>query len=533
MGVVIFLNAIQVVYESDVGSACRWENSQSACDQEEGWLLVMNWIYLGLYSVELSVRAYVYRWQILFNPWEAFDAAIVLIGIVSEALGRLLPSTGILRLFRLARILRAVHFVKLPKELHIMVHGFISASVAIVFGCALVFLMLTLWSVVAMAVLNEPNHDAGILIHYQSLGCDWAPDAWISVMHSIFTFTQLLIMGETWECNAIPLIERNPWTMILFMAVFFTVILGMTNLILAVIVEKALAAHNEAVADAAKARNREKKHAIKRFIGLCAGMDKDGSGSLTIQELSEGYRTNKQFRDTMDILDIAFEELELFFSMMDADKSGDVSYEEFGNFLSKMMTESQKTMLSFTKHQVAETQAMVTAILERISSPGFVGLGCELSVAPTASEMCPQQEVGLSAEAVLAKPSSVAWMEEMLVMQIRESIQGRVAELCSLLEEQASASEKGWQELSSPSPTREPEVKTGNRGQVSLSAVLDGLRGMETRLEARIVSMCEQLTSNIMSRNAEIPPAGVKFLCSPDTARSGFDACRSTLTRRV
>jgi hypothetical protein len=241
----------------------------------------------------------------------------------------------------------------------------------------------------------------------------------------------------------------------------------------------------------------------------------------------------------LDILDIDFQELELLFSMMDADKSGDVSYEEFGIYFSKMMTESTKTLLTFTKHHVSEIQLMVERILERISSPGFAGLGCELSVAPTAPAMCPQQEIGLPAETVLAKPASgkpLAMrerMEDMLVMQIRESIQGRVADLCSLLEEQAKANENAWREISSSSPTREADVKTSNRGQVSPSAVLDELKGMEKRMEARITSMCEQLMGNMMSRHGEIQPAGVQFLCTPDSAPSGVDACFSTLTRRV
>jgi len=55
---VILLNAIQVVYETDVGSRCQYDEDQSACDQEAGWLLVMNWIYLAIYSIELAFRIY-------------------------------------------------------------------------------------------------------------------------------------------------------------------------------------------------------------------------------------------------------------------------------------------------------------------------------------------------------------------------------------------------------------------------------------------------------------------------------------------
>ena len=46
MGLVILANAAQVVYESDIGSACRFDNDQSACDLETGWLKITNCIYL-------------------------------------------------------------------------------------------------------------------------------------------------------------------------------------------------------------------------------------------------------------------------------------------------------------------------------------------------------------------------------------------------------------------------------------------------------------------------------------------------------
>merc|ERR1719453_2848528 len=104
----------------------------------------MNWIYLSVYSVELGLRIFLHRSGCVYDAWDWFDGIIIAVGVLSEAFGGVLPSTGILRLARLARLAKAIRIVKLPPELHIMIHGFISALKAISMGAVLVFLMLTL-----------------------------------------------------------------------------------------------------------------------------------------------------------------------------------------------------------------------------------------------------------------------------------------------------------------------------------------------------------------------------------------------------
>ena len=65
---VITLNAIQVFYETDIGTKCKYGKDQDACDQQDGWLTSMNWVYLFLYSVELGFRIYVERLGCFCDP---------------------------------------------------------------------------------------------------------------------------------------------------------------------------------------------------------------------------------------------------------------------------------------------------------------------------------------------------------------------------------------------------------------------------------------------------------------------------------
>eukprot|EP00747_Dinoflagellata_sp_TGD_P160463 gnl/TRDRNA2_/TRDRNA2_177985_c0_seq9.p1 gnl/TRDRNA2_/TRDRNA2_177985_c0~~gnl/TRDRNA2_/TRDRNA2_177985_c0_seq9.p1 ORF type:complete len:566 (+),score=129.13 gnl/TRDRNA2_/TRDRNA2_177985_c0_seq9:113-1810(+) len=359
MGTIISMNALQVIYESDLGSKCEYGGSQNACDQQAGWLKVTNCIYLALYTFELSLRIYVHRRSCLTDAWDMFDGAIILIGAISEILGGLLPSTGILRLFRLARLAKALRVMKLPPELYTMIHGFASALKAITMGALLMGLMLLLFAVVAIEMFNGLYHSEHMKAVFESKGC---PDCYLtysSIPSAFFELIKMTILGQGWE-NAIIFIEENPWAILFFMSVYFSVVLGMVNLVLAVIVEKALEAHQEDLNKEALAKEEEKKQASLHFVALCQEIDMDGSGSLSLAELLAGYDKIEEFRNTLQVMDISREDIVHMFKIMDKDASGDVSYKEFAMQLAAIRTQELQTQICFIKnwtHDVKEDVA--------------------------------------------------------------------------------------------------------------------------------------------------------------------------------
>lgn len=368
MTVVILINACQVLYECDISSACRYRNDQAACDQETGWLKLMNWVYLVIYSIELGFRIYVHRIRCFTNGWDMFDATVIFVGLSSEALGGLLPSTGILRLARLARLSRAFRVVKLPHELHVMIHGLQAAMSAIAFGALAVFGLLTLWAIVAVEILNELNQEASLLAIYEAEECSRCHRAWSSISESVWSFTQLTIMGENWDVLAIPMVEKYPFTLLLYGGVFFTVVMGMSNLILAVIVEKALSAHDDNLKREAAEMEKKNAHAFEQFVDICVGMDLDGDGTLDIKEMKMGFENSLEFREILKMMDITESELDVLFHLMDADASGTVSYEEFGRELASVKNACLQTTVSFTKYHVLQIRMMLEQLAATLMS---------------------------------------------------------------------------------------------------------------------------------------------------------------------
>jgi len=102
----------------------------------------------------------------------------------------------------------------------------------------------------------------------------------------------------------------------------------------------------------------------KKMIGLCTRLDKNGDGTLSLKELLGAYDTVEEFRNAMEIVDIRKEELGAMYKMLDADKSGDVSYVEFCDQLHHMRTSDTRTMLSFIKLSMVEVRDKVKELTE-------------------------------------------------------------------------------------------------------------------------------------------------------------------------
>mmetsp|Transcript_11505 Transcript_11505/g.26668 ORF Transcript_11505/g.26668 Transcript_11505/m.26668 type:complete len:788 (-) Transcript_11505:129-2492(-) len=357
---VIIVNAWQVCYETDQAQVCQFgegQQKEDACNRIDGWLFSLNWAYLAFYTVELILRIYVDRLRFFFNKWDAFDFMIVTTGILSQVARfseDLQRFVGIFRLARVARLAKAFRQVKLPRELHIMVHGLIGAVKATVMGAGLLAVMLVGWSLAAVEILNEMNHQDDLLDFYTETGCERCPRAWESVWQGCLSFLQMTLMGDSWGKYALPLIEKQPFTLILFAGASFSISLLLANLILAVILEKALKQQVEDAAAHARERERATRRARQGFVELCRVMDADQSGFLSLAEYLDGYESVRGFRDQLTIMGIQSHDIETLFHMMDKDRTGHVSYEDFADQLVTMKNQDLHAMSLFMKHQIME-----------------------------------------------------------------------------------------------------------------------------------------------------------------------------------
>jgi hypothetical protein len=81
-------------------------------------------------------------------------------------------------------------------------------------------------------------------------------------------------------------------------------------------------------------------------------MDKDGNGEITKEELSVGYSENEHFREALTYMDISEEDLEILWTILDADKSGTISYGEFVTSCYKLKSSNTHFMLAYIKYYI-------------------------------------------------------------------------------------------------------------------------------------------------------------------------------------
>merc|ERR1712137_811705 len=120
----------------------------------------------------------------------------------------------------------------------------------------------------------------------------------------------------------IPIIMKEPILSVLFITITITISLGVMNLILAVIVQRAAEVRQQNLEEEAV----DEKNSI---LELCASVDADGSGMLSFAELEKAYAEISLFRDRMESLCAEKDDMHIICKVLDPDDSGSVSYHEF------------------------------------------------------------------------------------------------------------------------------------------------------------------------------------------------------------
>jgi len=353
---VIIINMVFVVIEADA----------SADQEAPGWMTSIGYVFLGIYIVEISLRLFVERLQYLHSKLNVVDLCIVSADVVFQILIDSLvgqfPSISILRIFRVMRLIRVIRAFSGARELWLMLHGLKAAMKAMLWACVLICVVLTIWSVVSVQSLHPVAKDIHLEAGFNE-ECVRCHVAFSSVTRAMVTWFLLVFCGELWSDLAVPILEKLPASALVFISAFITINLGMLNLILTVIVDRA----SEARADDENEKVLEKKsefnRASNKLMKLCIEMDEDNSGELTLEELETGYEKNPDFVATLRVMDVGKDDIKTVFAILDEDKSGTVTYDEFVDQLHKMKSQESHTLLVFIKHYITDVRLKVTEIL--------------------------------------------------------------------------------------------------------------------------------------------------------------------------
>lgn len=343
IGVVVLTNCVFLCVEADL-------HAQNVKDMPT-WLKVSNTIFIVFYAVEVVSRLYVERCAFFRSFSNIFDFVIVVLGIVGEIIEGALDSVSVLRCVRLLKMLRMIRVFGAFRELWRLIRDLLDCLRTLMWAFALIALTLTMWSIFAVELIHPLMADLAEEGIYDS--CGWCAGAFSSVLLADLTFFQIM-SGDGWGTIARPVIERHPWTAIIFVGVIFTMSLGLLNVLIAVMCENAAAGRIADTSMMATIREEEKQTAKKRMVKLCEEIDKDQSGNISLAELQEASKDLPDFANLLRVMDIEPDDIECVFSILDEDRSGEVSYHEFAEQLWRMKMQEAHTAMMLTKYYVLQ-----------------------------------------------------------------------------------------------------------------------------------------------------------------------------------
>lgn len=349
MALVIFVNFILIIKDTDLRAAGEFIPR---------WMEVAGHVCFAVYTMEYAVRFFVELWGILDGFWGQLDTVIIVVGFVElgiEASGADMASVTLLRAIRLARLLRLLRAMKVfsaLRELRKLLQMMLSCARTLVWSFMICFMVMTMWAVAAVElvhplVTNLSTSNAGMWAD-----CERCPRAFSSVWSANLTFFQTIVAGDSWGLIAVPVAEAYPWTVIILMGALITMIFGVLNLIVAVIVDTFAENRARDVASIAEEMDLEEVLEKRSLAKIFSLIDEDQNGMITFEELKEGAERVEELRNWLRVMDVDGEDLYQLFRMVDHEACGSIDPNLFVEALYKLRHTESRTAARLMKHNI-------------------------------------------------------------------------------------------------------------------------------------------------------------------------------------
>ncbi|OLP86720.1 Cation channel sperm-associated protein 1 [Symbiodinium microadriaticum] len=333
MGAVIFLNSLAIGIETENSISNEWVPDWPR--QE------LDYVFIVIYVVEISIRLTAYGRSCFKDGWFIFDFSLVCMGVFfiivdpiiqsmsSESGGdNFLTKILVVRSLRLLRLVRAVRMLHMFRTVWRLVYGLITSGNAIMSTFFILFLTLYIFACLGVELITK---DPQLQQH---------ADTKFIVDTNFRNLTSTLLTLIAWvgmdSISAVyfPLIQQNPFLIFYFVPIILMVSVALMNLVTAVLVEGALA---NAANDKELSRH-DMKQTVKKFapkiMEVFSSIDTDGNGTLEKDELSKIQLSDLPFELSMEQVD----NLEDLFDMLDVEGRGEISQVEFADGLLNLLT---------------------------------------------------------------------------------------------------------------------------------------------------------------------------------------------------
>ncbi|CAE8679440.1 unnamed protein product, partial [Polarella glacialis] len=242
-----------------------------------------------VYTVELLLNVFVSGSALFKNRWSVMDFCIIFSGWLEVILMAYEISAKEFTLLRLLRLLRILRLMKLCRhhrwltELKKLVMMMASCLRTLFWSFMFCFIVMSAWSMAAVELVNPVVQQMAADGAFGD--CRSCGSALTSVMRANLMMFQTIIAGDSWGDLAVPVIEAHPWTAIIFIGSLLTLVFGVLNLIVAVVIDTYAEHRQKDVMNLAQELDAEAAE-DKRFLQkIFDQIDEDGSGELNLDEV--------------------------------------------------------------------------------------------------------------------------------------------------------------------------------------------------------------------------------------------------------
>jgi len=203
---VILLNAVTLGLETD----------QGIMDRFGGTLLFLDRIALGIFTIELALKLFVYRLSFFRAGWNVFD--FVIVGIA------LMPASGPLAVLRALRVLRVLRLVTVVPSMRRVVAALLHAIPGMASITAVLLVIYYVCSVLATKLFS--HHPVSEIA-----------EQFASIPASMYTLFQVMTL-EGWSNEIVrPVMDVYPYAWLFFIPFIIITSFAVLNLFIGIIVD--------------------------------------------------------------------------------------------------------------------------------------------------------------------------------------------------------------------------------------------------------------------------------------------------------
>eukprot|EP00931_Biecheleriopsis_adriatica_P041305 TRINITY_DN23625_c0_g1_i2.p1 TRINITY_DN23625_c0_g1~~TRINITY_DN23625_c0_g1_i2.p1 ORF type:complete len:587 (-),score=73.00 TRINITY_DN23625_c0_g1_i2:192-1952(-) len=357
--------AIGFVVIIDFTTGAMLVDSRAAGIAPSGWVWVCGYLALMVYTIEYILAIFAWGLKSIKDQLMLLDFFILAVAyceILLDVSGMSMDSFALLRLLRLVRILRLVKLFrkfKFLRELHKLIAMAMSCAKTLAWSFLFCFIIMTAWSM----ALVELVHPTVLHLHERGL----LEDTFMTqtVMSANLYLFKTVIAGDSWGETAVPVIVESPWSAIIFIGSHLTLVFGVLNLVVAVVVDTFAEKRQRDIDHLAQELADNEEEDLVDLEHMFRRIDEDSSGELSLEEVLNGAKKVPEFQSRLRVMDIDKQDLEQLFNMLDEDGGGSIDAEEFISALSRWMHES-KTASRFVKFNVEKLLQKQGQVLDQL-----------------------------------------------------------------------------------------------------------------------------------------------------------------------